>query len=90
MLSLWSGMTTSLPRRSTAHTFAKYKGMNSLWNLLHIIKQLEEPRETKHTREKAFTGGSITMKQYSRHFKQMECSGSTKTLIGTRLTNSLP
>jgi len=26
--------------------------MNSLWDLLHAIKQLEEPRETRHTGEK--------------------------------------
>src|SRR5438552_17755531 len=45
-------MTTSLPSRSIACTCAKYKGMNSLWDLLHAMKQPEEPIEIRHTGEK--------------------------------------
>jgi hypothetical protein len=41
--------------------------------------------------KKAFTGGSNTMKQWSKHFDHMECPGSIQTLIYTRLlTNGLP
>ena len=47
-MSLWGGMTTSLPSRSIARTFAKYKGMDCLWDLLHAIKQPEEAEEARH------------------------------------------
>jgi hypothetical protein len=35
--------------------------------------------------KKAFTGGSITMKPWSKHVDHMECPGSINTLIDTRL-----
>ena len=41
-------MTTSLPSRSIARTFAKYKGMDCLWDLLHAMKQPEEAEEARH------------------------------------------
>ncbi len=60
MLSLWSGMTPSLPGGSIARTRAKYKDMNCLWDLLRTMKQPEEPRETKHTGEKLASQGALS------------------------------
>jgi len=49
--------------------------MNSLWDLLHAIKQLEEPRETRHTGEKNLVRRlylNEIMKEYSMHLCKIQ------------------
>ena len=54
------GLTTLWIDASACRTCAKYKGMSSLWDLLHTIKQPEEPREIKHTGEKSASQAALS------------------------------